>query len=400
VAAPRRVVGVNSIGRNVFRRFSEEALAAFCAKAQLNDAIRPPANEGNFRNTFQENAPARRLIKFGATIMICIRESYPEAFFESNTFRFYFEGLKLGVVDIETTGLNPDRSRFILGGLVAPDGQGKQAVQLLSESKEEEPLLILSYLSELADLDVLVSYNGDHFDLPFLNRRILHNRISAEELPLFQSFDLYRILDRYSNFRKLLPNLKQKTVEIFLGLWPDRTDEISGADSVELYHQFLKTGDPAVRDMILLHNKDDILQLSRLMKVFEKLDLHSIMSHTGFIVSDQSKKIYIQNIEFQKDSIIVSGRLKSIMTDYRCWQTSHEAAFSGKQSCFSLKIPWKNKKSYSYIDLEEFTYNFSELEKYPGYESGYLLIRNNCEVNYAEVNHLIKILLKEILKEL
>ena len=29
--------------------------AAFCAKAQFNDAIRPPASEGNRRSTFQGN---------------------------------------------------------------------------------------------------------------------------------------------------------------------------------------------------------------------------------------------------------------------------------------------------------------------------------------------------------
>ncbi len=332
--------------------------------------------------------------------MYCTNEIYREAFYQSNIFRFYFSDLKLGVIDIETTGLNPDRSDFILGGLVVPDTQGKKAIQLLSESKEEETVLIQSYLSELKDLDVLVSYNGDHFDLPFLNRRLRYNRIPGEEFPFFQSFDLYRILDKYSNFRKLLPNLKQKTVETFLGLWPDRTDEISGADSVELYQQFLRTGDSAVRNTILLHNKDDILQLSRLMKVFEKLDLHKIMFHTGFIVSNQVKKIHIKNIELQKDSIFVSGIHKNISIDYRCYQSSHEATFSGKQGDFTLRIPWKNKNNYSYIDLEEFVYDCSELGKYPGYESGYLLIKDNGQVNYAEVNHLIKFLLKEILKEL
>lgn len=203
--------------------------------------------------------------------MYCINEHYPEAFYQSNIFRFYFDGLQLGVIDIETTGLNSDRSRFILGGLVVPDTQGKKAIQLFSESNEEESALIRSYLDELKELDVLVSYNGDHFDLPFLNRRIQHHRFSGETLPLFQSFDLYRILDRYSNFRKLLPNLKQKTVETFLGLWSDRADEISGSESVELYHQFLRSGDPSIRDTILLHNKDDILQLSRLLKVLKSL---------------------------------------------------------------------------------------------------------------------------------
>lgn len=332
--------------------------------------------------------------------MYCIDEQYQEAFYQSNIFRFYFEDLQLGVIDIETTGLNSDRSRFILGGLVVPDTQGKKAIQLLSESNEEESALIRSYLDQLKELDVLVSYNGDHFDLPFLNRRIHHHRIPGETLPLFQSFDLYRILDKHSNFRKLLPNLKQKTVETFLGLWSDRADEISGAESVELYHKYLRTGDPTIRDTILLHNKDDILQLSRLLKVFEKLDLHKIMFHAGFIIADQGKKIYIQNIALQKDSILVNGITNQIPMDYRCYRTSHEAFFSGKERNFTLRIPWQNKMNHNYVDLEEFPYDFSPLEKYPSYESGYLLVKSGDSVHYAELNHLIKLLLKEILKEL
>jgi uncharacterized protein YprB with RNaseH-like and TPR domain len=332
--------------------------------------------------------------------MYLFSETYQEPFYESKLFRFYFEGLKLGVIDIETTGLNPDYSRFILGGLVAPDPQGKRAVQLMAESKEEEASLLTAYLCELSDLDVLVSYNGDNFDLPFLNRRMLRSRISGDLPPAFLSLDLYRILDKYSNFRRLLPNLKQKTVETFLGLWADRADEISCAESVELYLQYLKTGDDAIRDTILLHNRDDILQLSRMLRVFDKLDLHKIMFHTGFIISNQGKKAYIRSILLRKDSILVTGVLKNVSTDYRCYQNSHEAEFSGKRGDFTVKIPWKNKLSSSFIDLEEFVFDCSVLEKYPAYESGYLLVRTDTEVNYAETNHLIKLLLKEILKEL
>lgn len=322
-----------------------------------------------------------------------------ELFYQSNIFRFYFEDLQLGVLDIETTGLNPDRSRFILGGLVVPDGSDKKAIQIFSESDDEEEALLRLYLSELKELDVLFSYNGDNFDLPYLYRRLRHHRIPAEELPPFQSFDLYRVLDKHSNFRKLLPNLKQKTVETFLGLWSDRTDEISGAESVELYLRFLKTGDSAIRDTILLHNRDDILQLSRLLKVFEKLDLHKIMFNSGFIVSNQGKKIYIRNIELKKETLVVSGNYRNLSMDYRCYRSSHEASFSSKNGDFSLRIPVRDQVLYSCIDLEEFPYDFSELEKYPGYESGYLLVSSGGETSYAEINHLIKILLKEILKE-
>ena len=332
--------------------------------------------------------------------MYRISEHCQEAFYYSKILDFYFEDLNIGVIDIETTGLNPVQSRFVLGGLLVPDSDGKCTMQFLSESSDEEAALLHTYLSRLKGLDVMVSYNGEHFDLPFLLTRFQRHHISVERLSLCYSFDLYRILHRFSPLRKLLPNLKQKTVEAFLGLWSERADEISGAESVELYYRFLKTGDQAARDTILLHNKDDIMQLSRLMKVLGKLDLHEIMFHTGFPVAHQEMRAFIKKIGFQKDSLLISGVHKNIPMSYRCYQAAYEAAFSAKSGEFILKIPWMSTRGSRYLDLESFPFDCSDFEKYPGYQSGYLLLENGRKANYAEVNHLIKLIVKEIIKEL
>ena len=332
--------------------------------------------------------------------MYRIKESYQEDFYQSNIYHFYFGDLKVGVIDIETTGLSPDKCQCILGGIVIPDGNEKRVLQLLAESKEEEEAMLRAYFEEWKDLDVIITYNGDNFDLPFLSRRARYHRIPREELPVFLSFDLYRILDKHSPFRKLLPNLKQKTVETFLGLWSDRADEISGAESVELYYKYVRTKDPILRDTILLHNRDDLLQLSRLVKVFDKLDLHRIAFHTGFAVSSGDKRAYIRNLGFQKDTLVFTGVHKNTSLDYRSYHDSHEAFFSSKQKNFSIRIPLKKMNGYRCVDLEEFPYSFGELEKYPGYQSGYLLISGEEEVNYGETNHLAKLLLAEILNEL
>ena len=49
-----------------------------------------------------------------------------------------------------------------------------------------------------------------------------------------------------------------------MGLWQTRTDEISGAESVELYDRYEKSGDESLlQKNILLHNSDDVLQLDQ-----------------------------------------------------------------------------------------------------------------------------------------
>lgn len=332
--------------------------------------------------------------------MYRISEHYQEIFYYSKILDFYFEDLNIGVIDIETTGLDPVRSRFVLGGLLVPDSAGKYTMQFLSESNDEEISLLHTYLSQLKNLDVLVSYNGERFDIPFLIKRFQHHHIDANELSFYHGLDLYQVLHRFSALRKFLPNLKQKTVEAFLGLWTKRADEISGAESVELYYHFLKTGDQSAKDTILLHNKDDIMQLSRLMKILGKLDLHKIMFHMGFPVAHMKMRAFIKKITLKKDFLLISGVHKNIQNGYRCYQSTHDAIFSAKSGEFILKIPCMNIRGSRYLDLASFQFDCSDLKKYPNCHSGYILLENHLDFNYVEVNHFIRIIIKEIMKEL
>lgn len=340
-----------------------------------------------------------------------IEQQYEEQFYQSNIFNRYFKDLKIGVLDIETTGLNPDKSKLIIGGLLTPQDNHLKVKQFFLDRRDEEPELLEAYLSSLKDIDVLVTYNGDHFDLPFINRRI-HANTSVKSnpvssaislpfgsMPIHQSFDLYRIIGRHSVLKRMLPNLKQKTVEDYMGLWSDRSDQISGRESVDLYYQYLKSKDPGLREIMLLHNRDDILQLSRLLKILDKLDLHHVLFNTGFAVSDENKKVFINKIVFKRDHLSVSGIHKNLPMDYRYYGISHEAAFSKENGDFTLNIPFKNGKGYSYVNLDEFAMDFSEFEKYAGFRSGYLILKDKTQINFAEHNHLVQQIIKEILRE-
>lgn len=330
---------------------------------------------------------------------------YDESLYESKVFNFYFNDLKIGVFDIETTGLSPDKSQFILGGLVTGTDKGIKVQQFFTESRGDEAAVLEAYMAELSKIDLLISYNGDHFDLPFLNKRLQAHGLSyghgtGSVLPSHHSFDLYKVLDRHSTLRKLLPNLKQKTVETFLGLWSSRGDEISGKESIDLYYNFLRTGNEEIRETILLHNRDDVLQLSRLLRILEKLDLHKALFHTGFIIPLDEKRVYIQKIEWTGNGLKIAGHHKGLSMDYRHYGADYYSNFSHREKGFHAEIPYRQTKGVSYVDLEAFDMDLSLLEKYPGYESGYLIIKDNTQTYYGEINHLLKLIFATILKDI
>ena len=68
----------------------------------------------------------------------------------------------------------------------------------------------------LSKFNVIINYNGDTFDIPFINQRLkIHN--------INNSIPIEKSLDIYSNIRKNrylfdLENLKLKTIEKFLGI--------------------------------------------------------------------------------------------------------------------------------------------------------------------------------------
>ncbi len=319
--------------------------------------------------------------------------------YRSRVYDEYFGGLKVGVMDIETSGLYPNSSKIILGGLLIPGNEGAEVVQYFSEDGKSEEDLLMQYGETLSTFDVLITYNGAGFDLPFLKHRFLRKKLPID-LDLLQSFDLYRALHRYSKMREILPNLKQKSIETFLGLSPLRKDEISGGESVALYEEYLKSGSRAAREKILLHNRDDLVQLASILKILDKLDLHKILFHEGFTVTSQARRIAVKNTDISRNLLTVTGKTRNASLDYYSFETGYQAVHKAAERTLSLTIPLEKRQGAYFIDLESIDADFSQLEPYPSYTSGYLILRENGDTNYAEINMTVKVILKKILADM
>ena len=327
-----------------------------------------------------------------------IKKTTEYPLYDSRAFRLYFGDMDLGILDIETTGLSPKNSAFVLGGLASNDDGKLTAEQYFAETLSHEQETLKAFWEAASAKDVLITFNGQHFDIPFIKERLGN---PSGQMPFH--LDLYLLVKKYSPIRKFLPNLKQKSIEDYMGLWQYRKDEISGKDSIDLYYRWLTEKSTEVKDKILLHNHDDIVQLYRLLKVIEKADLHQAMFHGGFPVKLNGGNVpalVVENITIKGDRLKISGRQYRDAAEYQAYDYNGTMCFihfDRKNERFTLELPLICQSGLSLVDLEALGLSGTELEKYPACQEGFLILKKDDMVNYLETNHFIKLFTERIL---
>ncbi len=333
--------------------------------------------------------------------MKIIEEHIDGGMFDSAIFSEYFSGMRIAVADIETTGLSPKNSAVILGGVVLADGESRRAVQLFGDTADDEPELLARYAEILEENDVVITYNGDRFDLPFLRGRMERCGLDASVLDRLFSVDMYRILKDHSYLPGLLPNMKQKTVEAFLGDASERTDGIDGAESVKLYYEYCRSKGERrqqLLDFILLHNRDDIVRLSDMLRIVKTLDLHEIMYSTSFPVCFAESNIHIKNIMLTQKKLAAKGLLTGMPTDYQCFGSGYRISVSAEARSAYVETECQKEGDSIVADVAALGVDWPVLRELGGYESGYLILKEGENVRYQEINRLIRILLQSALQ--
>lgn len=163
--------------------------------------------------------------------------------------------------DIETLGLNSSYNKiYLIGTFAIEDEIPIITLFFANNSKEEEQILKVFY-SYTINFDTLITFNGENFDIPFFNKR--SNKYDLNfNLKEFRSIDIYKIIKKYKNLLSL-KHLNQKSLEEFLGHF--REDKYNGGQLIPVYKEYEKTGDLYLRDMVLLHNFEDIEGMTKIL---------------------------------------------------------------------------------------------------------------------------------------
>lgn len=194
--------------------------------------------------------------------------------------------------DIETTGLSPAGSfLYLIGCLYLENGRVLHR-QFFSEGIDEEALLILAYDELLVSHKLLVHFNGQTFDIPYVEKKRAQLNITNPN-PDIESFDIFRELKPLKKAFNL-SSMSQKSLEVFAGL--NRRDMYDGGQLIEVYNRYIafkrlenlrsgsrqnsydfsafpSLGTPCgtsgeLLEVLLLHNYEDVLGM---LKVAELL---------------------------------------------------------------------------------------------------------------------------------
>ena len=243
--------------------------------------------------------------------------------------------------DIETTGLSRNSTFLYLIGAVAYEENNWQMYQWMIENEEEEPELLKTFSEFLQDFSCTIQYNGDSFDQPYLDARYQIHGLSSPFAKL-PSLDLYRELKPLKGLLKL-SRMNQPSMESFLGI--TERNYCDGGACIRLYKQFASGKKPEAAEIVMGHNREDLLGLG---KIFSMLSYLALFNEDYEALNNRVRLLVkLQN-----------GRLKQYYSNYKDYDyiPSEDTAIPKTLSaCMDKKLrrPAKRDNCYTWFSVTE-----------------------------------------------
>ncbi len=339
--------------------------------------------------------------------MKVIKYEHQLTYFSSKLLDFYMGGRDFCVFDIETLGLNAAHNELVLAGIMTVDSDGKcEITQYFLEDLEEEVYMLSVLRDHLNQFDVMLTYNGRHFDVPFIKKRAAALKLYDYDINPY-NLDLYLVINGHSQFKYRLENLRQSTIETYMEMDDGREDEISGKESIQLYYDFAGCKDPEkkaeIKEKILLHNHDDIMQLYRILPVIRQTDFHSAMNALGFPVRGENgwPDLYVRIARATPLGLTIAGNYIGKPISYSSFSTPErpfDCAFNIDKN-FEFIYKTQKYKDNLFINAKEIFGETSQFEKYGGYANGFIVLSQKNKRNFLEINMMTKELLHKFMSD-
>lgn len=317
----------------------------------------------------------------------------------------YFTNEKLCFFDIETTGFSRKNDIVYLVGLLLKNGNSNYLLkQYLIESIDEEKKLLELLIEDFRYNQLLINYNGDTFDIPFLNSKYKKHNIDYK-IPLDKSFDLYKIVKENRDLLDL-KNTKLKTIEKYLEIY--REDNLSGKECIMLFYDYMNNNDLDSKKLILKHNYDDLYYLPYTLKILDVIDDKKtiVLPNTNRDIDKLILKI--KQIEMDNDIVNVECEVNSIPIEqiYE-YKDNYNIKWDTKKGQLTIQFQTNNgilstMEKCQYIDLKDFNIDNSILIKNItnfSLPNNIILICIKKKLVFENIKNLLYVIMLNITKE-
>lgn len=201
-------------------------------------------------------------------------------------------------IDLETTGLGGSATiAFLLGlGKLEPDGRGILVKQYFIEDPPEEAACLESYIRDLLESRLVVTFNGNAFDLPILETRAVLCKLAhvLQDLRRVVTLDLLPVARALWGIRQKSRGLGCGLASLGAGiLGLDRGPDIPSWAIPGMYFDYLRTRDIGSLEPVFRHNAVDIASMALLLaRVVSELGRPS-----SFMEAYGAARIYMRNGE-------------------------------------------------------------------------------------------------------
>lgn len=255
--------------------------------------------------------------------------------------------------DIETTGFSPNSSFAYLIGCVTYSEEAKafQVIQWFAEAKQEESLLLHTFFDYAKNYKILVHYNGQGFDMPYISKKCRSYNLPYRFTD-FTSLDLYRLVAPYKKLLKL-PQLKQKSIEEYLEIY--REDPFTGGELISVYETYLSSPNEGLYSDLIQHNLDDVCSMVKILPILAYADLfQGGFWLTNFTLPDTAQNdapheaIFHMNAKVPLPRRISFGNPEFYFTGYK-----ENCKLKVRIYTEELKYFYPNYKDYYYLPSED-----------------------------------------------
>lgn len=256
--------------------------------------------------------------------------------------------------DIETTGFSPARTSLYLIGCATRKENLLCLDQFFADAKQEEPAVLSAFFSLLAQYGTILTFNGLGFDIPYLKAKCGTHHL-PDPFSSHSYVDIYKEVSRMKHLLKL-PNLKQKSIELFLDI--RREDAYSGGELIQVYKEYLKSPSGEALHLLRQHNYEDVLYMPKLLPILSYQEL--LCGHFSVVSLEASEYTAMDGSSDNKELFFTLSAEYPLPTPVSLGYD--DCYLSAKDDCARLRIRlfqgelryfFENPRDYYYLPEED-----------------------------------------------